>query len=237
MSKDSDSARPLLLDEIWLFQDLNSAERASIAKRLKVRHFVRNELILVRNQMSSDVHFVCRGRVRVTSFSVTGKEISYNEKEVGDIFGELAAIDGSPRATDVLALEETSTVSISREAFWQLLEEYPAINARLLKTLVGNIRSLTERVFEFTSLGVAARIRKELFRLGAQVCDEQKLDECGEISLDPAPKHIELASRVATTREAVTREINVMAKEGLLAKDGPQNLRLLNLKKLGESIE
>lgn len=237
MNKDSDSARPLLLEKIWLFQDLSSIDRANIAKRLKVRHFVRHELILARNQLSSDVHFVCRGRVRVTSFSKSGKEASFNEKMVGDVFGELAAIDGAPRATDVLALEETSTVSISRDAFWQMLEEYPAVNARLLKTLVGNIRGLTERVFEFTSMGVAARIRKELHRLGVQTLDEQKLGDSSEVSLDPAPKHAELASRVATTREAVTREINTLVKEGLLVKDGPQNLRVLDIEKLGDSID
>ncbi len=236
MNRELEPARPLLLSEIQLFQGLSSNDFTDIARRCKVRHFVRQELILARHQNSSDVHFISRGRVRITSFSKGGKETTYHDKSVGDVFGELAAIDGAARAADVVALEDTTTVSTTAEVFRDLLARYPTVNQRLLKQLAANIRGLTDRVFEFTALGVSARIRAELYRLGKSA-NEAVQEDRNRVLLDPAPKHVELASRVATTREAVTREINTLVKMGLVQKNGPQKLLLLDLNKLAEAID
>ncbi|MFK8019908.1 MAG: Crp/Fnr family transcriptional regulator [Pseudomonadales bacterium] len=240
---DSLPANPILLRDIILFRDLSSMERKEIARYLQLRHYSKNQPILARHDTGGDVHFVCKGRVRVTSFSRSGREASYNEKEVGELFGELAAIDGQSRAADVIALEDATTLHMSRADFLKVLNTYASVNKRLLQALTSNVRNLTDRVFEFTAMAVPARIRSELHRLGAQQlekpCPEKtQFERRGTISilLDPAPKHAELASRVSTTREAVTREINVMIDSGLLEKSGPQKLLITDLRALEKSL-
>jgi len=239
---DSLPANPILLRDILLFRDLSSLERKEIADYLQVRHYSKNQPILARYDAGGDVHFISKGRVRVTSFSRSGREASYNDKEVGELFGELSAIDGQSRAADVIALEDATTLHMSKADFLSVLNTYPSVNRRLLRALASNVRNLTDRVFEFTAMGVPSRIRSELHRLGVQQLEKTYPEEAPfdksekSVLLNPAPKHAELASRVSTTREAVTREINVMIDSGLLEKNGPQKLLITDLRALAESL-
>lgn len=232
------SANPLLLENIYLFQDLTNAEKAEVAKYLKVMHFAKSLQILVRHETGDDVHFICRGKVRVTIFSQSGKEASYQDKSEGELFGELSAIDGRTRAADVIALTETTTLQMTQSDFVHIIREYPSLNQRLLQSLVHNIRGLTDRVFEFTAMDVPTRIRSELLRLatGEPGRTENFKAQPVEVVLEPAPKHADIASRVSTTREAVTREINVLLDAGLIDKSGRKTLTVCNVRALAESI-
>ena len=105
------------------------------------------------------------------------------------------------------------------------------MNHALLKHLSQQIRSLTERVYEFSTLAVRNRIQAELLRLSREDAS------AGDVaSISPAPTHAELASRVATHREAVTRELRRLVKLGLVEKSG-RNLRILQVARLTEMVE
>ncbi len=99
--------------------------------------------------------------------------------------------------------------------FWQVLRDHPEVSARILKQLATLTRNLSERVFEFSALGVKNRIHAELLRLAR--------DHGGDGNsaiISPAPTHAEIASRVSTHREAVTRELNALARDGLFERRG-----------------
>ena len=76
------------------------------------------------------------------------------------------------------------------------------------------IRALTTRVYEFSTLAVKNRIQAELLRLARLASGDGK-----RARVAPAPTHSEIASRVATHREAVTRELNRLARLGLIERD------------------
>jgi CRP/FNR family transcriptional regulator, cyclic AMP receptor protein len=85
----------------------------------------------------------------------------------------------------------------------------------LLTSLIGTVRTLSERIFEFSTLAVKNRIHSELLRLARE--GER---EANTARLSPAPTHADIASRISTHREAVTRELNDLTKSGLLKRDG-----------------
>ena len=81
----------------------------------------------------------------------------------------------------------------------------------MMAYLVGLVRKLSDRVVEFSVLTVRNRIHSELLRLALE------RDGGGNtVTLSPAPRHADIASRMATHREAVTRELNALADNGLI---------------------
>ncbi len=147
------------------------------------------------------------------------------------MFGEFSAIDGEPRSADVVALGDCLVATMSDSVFWELLERHPEVVAATLKQLTSQIRALTERVFEFSTLAVNNRIHAELLRLAR---GHEGNDNTARI--EPAPTHAELASRLSTHREAVTRELNALARTGLIERDG-NALRITDVAELSRMVE
>jgi CRP/FNR family transcriptional regulator, cyclic AMP receptor protein len=161
------------------------------------------------------VFFIASGQTIVTIYSVAGKAISFRSLGPGDIFGEYAAIDGERRSASVEARSSCLIASMPANEFRKLLETEPVVALAVLKGLVRNVRSLTQRIYEFSTLAVNNRIQAELLRLASLAPKEGK-GAC----LKPAPTHAEIASRVSTHREAVTRELNRLSRIGIIARQG-----------------
>jgi CRP-like cAMP-binding protein len=167
----------------------------------------------------------------VTIFSRSGKEVSFRDLGPGQLFGDLSAIDGRPRSASVVTLSEALIVSMPAEAFWEMLRDHPDVSAGMLKELAGLVRRLSDRVVEFSTLGVKNRIHAELLRLAR----EHMRDE-NSAAINPAPTHGEIASRVSTHREAVTRELNHLTQIGLIERRRG-SLTVLDVGRLARLVE
>lgn len=201
------------LRDIAIFREVPESELDGLARRCQWRRFARDQQILGYGDDSRDVFFVVQGRVRAINYSIAGKEVSFRDIDAGDTFGEFAAIDGQPRSANIVALDDSLLASMSANVFWDVLRDHPEVAAATLKRLTAQVRTLTERVFEFSTLAVKNRIHAELLRLAR---DHMENDNVAVIS--PAPKHADIASRLSTHREAVTRELNELAHSGLLER-------------------
>jgi len=201
------------LSGIELFQDLPPEELESIARRCHWRRFVAGQDIINQDDRNRDVFFILTGAVRVILYSPTGKQVNLRDLGRGETFGELAAIDGEPRSANVSALSESVLAALPSETFWQILREHPAVAARALKRLARLVRQLSERVYEFSTLAVRDRLYTELLRMAA---NHREAD--GSALIVPAPTHADLASRISTHREAVTRELGRLSREGIVQR-------------------
>ena len=123
------------------------------------------------------------------------------------------AIRGADSLTDVLAIDESLVATLGAERFNLLLRESREANDWMLKGLVEMVRELSDRVFEVSALGVQNRVHAEVLRLAreAGIRDNRAV-------IDPAPTHPDIASRISTYREQVTRELSAMVKQGLLER-------------------
>ena len=110
-------------------------------------------------------------------------------------------------------MNRTIVAQMPSETFNDLLVEHPVLALKVMKEMVGVIRTLNERVVEFSTLGVKDRIHAELLRL-AQA--GRIVEGSGRIS--PPPTHAEIAARISTHREAVTRELKKLEREGIIEK-------------------
>ena len=206
-----------------LLSRLGDAERAVLAERWTVSRYGRDETIVAHDDEGRDCFFVIEGRARATTFSESGRVVAYRDIEPGDIFGELSAIDGSARSASVVALEELRVARLSGAAFREIVTTHPPIAWALLEHLSAQVRRMTDRVYEFSTLVVRDRLVRELLRLAAEAGEEQ-----GQARVSPAPTHFDLAAKISTHREAVSREMSTLAKLKLIEKRG-DSLILLDL--------
>ena len=219
------------LDGVEIFAAMAAEDRAALAGRCHWRRFMRGQQIIGHQEETRDVFFVIAGEVRATSYALSGKEVTYRDIAAGDMFGEYAAINGEPRSADVVALTDCLVASMSDTVFWEVLDRHPEVAAVTLKRLTSQIRVLTERIFEFSTLAVRNRIHAELLRLA-----RSHMAEDNSAVIKPAPTHAELASRVSTHREAVTRELNALAHARLVERRGDA-LRINDVAKLSRMVQ
>ena len=125
-----------------------------IQRRCRWRHYEPREPIIAYMDTSDDVFFMMAGSARVTIRSVDGKAVSFRELGPNATFGEYAAIDGGPRSASVDARTSCLVASMPAAAFLDLLETEPKLTKLLLKYFVMEIRELTTRVYEFSTLAV-----------------------------------------------------------------------------------
>lgn len=179
---------------------------------------------------SSDVYFVLNGRVRATIYSLGGKEVAFRDIGTGLQFGDLSAIDGEPRSANVVTLEDSLIAWMPPQAFWSVIEAHPSVAAALLKGFAGLVRQLSERVVEFSTLGASNRLHAELLRLARNVDAHSN-----STALPRPPTHAELASRISSHREAVSREMQRLSESGLIEK-GQGELLFHDLERLESMV-
>ncbi|MFZ5784106.1 MAG: Crp/Fnr family transcriptional regulator [Pseudomonadota bacterium] len=217
------------LRAISLFHDLPDATLARVAAACSIRTYEKNAHILSEQEPTTDVFFVLSGTVRFSSHAPTGREVIYSEISSGSLFGEFAAVDGRPRSSDAVAITECRLARMPSAAFVDLLKREGSVAFRLIELLVGKVRLASERVYEASALAVRDRLRRELLRLAGSGARNG-------IEINPAPTHYEIAARIGSHREAVTRELDRLEAAGILDVSRRQ-LRILDLERLREDTD
>jgi CRP-like cAMP-binding protein len=214
------------LDDIEILGGLTAEARRVLAGRCTWREFKPHQQILGHQEDTRTVLFLTAGKAHATIFSENGRQVTFRDINTGEMFGEFAAIDGKPRTATVEAVSRCTVATMSPDLFWETLRAEPAVMTAVLKRLVRQLRVLSEKVFESATLPVGKRIAAELLRLA-----EPLKTEVGNAVLFPAPTNTDIASRVATTRETVNRELREMTEAGIIEKHG-RTLVVPNIEKL-----
>lgn len=227
MAKHSSDA----LKSIAFFRTLDEEAFAGIAPHCTIREYAAQELIIGHTDETFDVMFLLQGLARVSIYSTDGQRVSFRDLASGTIFGELAAIDGQPRSASVECIEPCIAAVMRRPQFLAAIATQPQFAMAVLKHLTGQVRILTTRVFEFSTMAVRQRLRVELLRMAEKAATAK-----GQATLSPAPTHAEIASRISTHREAVTREFAWLESEGIIIKEG-RALKIPGLDRLRRLVE
>ncbi len=206
-------------------EGLRSALRAG-ARPTRVR---KGQIILSEGAPSTDVYFIVAGLVQFSLISTLGRETILRNMGEGQLFGELAAIDGQPRSVNVIALKDSELAVLSASDFRNFVTNTAGAGLWLAELLAARVRDLTAKTFELATMPVSNRLQGELLR---------RVDALGEATGDDDafiirnfPIHAELAARIGTHREAVSREMSQLAQEGIIVQQG-RTLRIVSLARL-----
>ena len=164
------AARPLVetLAGVPFFSGLDAASLERVGAGMRTRRFRRGEVIFHLGDPGDALFIVMSGAVKIMLPSDTGDEAILATLRAGDVFGELALLDGAPRSATATALEPTETLVLPRDQFRELLATEPAIRDALLASLAGELRRLTTHVEELHFLDITGRLASRLVRLARE---------------------------------------------------------------------
>jgi CRP/FNR family cyclic AMP-dependent transcriptional regulator len=219
------------LDTVRLLASLTPTDRAAIARQCRWRRYTADEQIIDQMSDTRDVCLIVEGRVQVVLYSMSGREITFDDVEAGGHFGELAAIDGQPRSASVIALTDTLVAFMSPLLFQDIVTNHPKIALNVMQRLAAIVRSNTGRIMDLSTLGANNRVHAELLRLAKATL---KADNTAEIT--PIPIHGDIASRVSTTRETVARVLSDLTRQGIIEKRG-HSLMVLDYERLEQMVD
>jgi CRP/FNR family transcriptional regulator, cyclic AMP receptor protein len=155
---------------------------------------------------------VLRGTVKISSLSVAGKEIVLNIIAAGEIFGEIALLDGEDRTADATAMTDCELLVVDRRDFLPLLENNPELSGMLLRVLCQRLRQTSAQVEDVIFRHLESRIAKSLLHLARSVGEHGADGRALGIRLSQQ----ELGNIVGSSRESVNRQLQLWHKAGLV---------------------
>ena len=220
-----------LLGQHFLLKHLAAAELDQLARMAITRLCRPNEAIFLKGDPGNSMMAVVRGRVRICSYSSEGREVILNVINPGQVFGEIALIDGGSRTADAFAMEATELVVLSRRDFLPFLERNPQVCIKLLEVLCERLRATSAQVEDFFFLDLRSRLAKRLLAAADHAANNGAGGDPGTVRLS---QHM-LASMIGTSREAVNKQLRAWEEEDLIAlKRGV--VKIINRQRLEEIV-
>jgi len=197
------------LAKLAFFRDADPAALAEAAPSARWLSVGAGELLVDFGDQTDDVFLVAEGAVRVVVRTPLGQEVILGDLDAGDLFGEMASIDGAPRSANVSTLRPTRLCRLPARAFLEIVLRSRPVSLRLMQVLTARLRLQDERMTELALLPVRHRLAAELLRLS-----RPRGHGGGRVVSPPPPQHV-LAARIGARRETMSRALGELAREGL----------------------
>ena len=200
------------LNKFPLLEGIDETALKKIAGVLQVRSASKGQPILHKGGVGDNLLFLLSGRLQAVDITEDGREIGLAFLQAGDYFGELSVIDGLPRSATVVACEPSIYGLLPRAHALQLMHNQPLIAERMFKRLASGIR----RASGFrTILGIPNAYQ----RVYALLDYLAKKSPGGLVVIDRLPTQQEISIMVNTSRETVSRAMQVLIQRGVVEKD------------------
>ena len=128
------------LRKVPLFDCLDEAELESLAALTVARTYDKGQMIILADDVGESFFMISQGEVKISIVHEDGREVIFSMLGPGQVFGELALLDGRPRSANVVALRDSELVSLRRRDFLQLLCDKPGVATAMLAELASRLR-------------------------------------------------------------------------------------------------
>ena len=211
---DSPARRPVdgiaLLQGHPVFGALAPAHIKQLGSFARVRRIASGTTLFVKGDPGTALFAVVSGTVKITVPSIDGREATFNLLHAGEIFGEIALLDGQPRSADAIATTDCELIVIERRDVLGFVHGEPKVAMKLIELLCARLRVAGAREEEVVFLNLPARLARLLLRLledSAAAADKNKLSITQQ----------EISEMLGTTRESVNKHLQIWARRGVIA--------------------
>lgn len=180
------------------------------------------ETLFLKGDPGDALYGVRRGRVLITTSTPAGKQLTLNVLGSGDLFGEIALLDGRKRTADAIASGRTELFVIRRADFQKLLRDQPEIALRLIELLCERTRWTSERMEEASLHALPRRLASRLVKLADDFGEEIEMSQ------------EDLSVLVGAARETVNRQLQEWRKAGIIEL-GRSRVRIVDMGRLKAS--
>ena len=176
-----------------------------------VTAFPKNTVIINEGDHTNQVYFIRSGRVKVFLRSADGKKVDINVLEAGDCFGEMV-IDGGSRSASVVTMVASQLSIIPQSAFKDFVARKPEFALQIILKLILRTRELLNNVKSLALLDVYGRVVRTLLELATR--------ESGRLIVKEKLSAQDIAHRIGTSRESVSRVLRDLIRGGYILMDG-----------------
>lgn len=187
-----------------------------------VRSFPKNSVLVQESDKSDQFYILLSGKLKVFLADDDGKEIVVDMLSPKQYFGEMA-LDGESRSASVMTVEASKLAVVQREDFKRFLAENPDAALALIVTLIRRARNLTRTIGNLALLDVYGRVARLLI--------DNASDESGKLVVTEKMSQQEIAQRIGSSREMVSRILSDLKEGGYLSLDGGRIVIKQNLPK------
>ena len=203
---------PARAQRVQLFFGLGSEEINSIAAHARSVRKGRGEFIYMPGDRSDLVYILRQGRVKLSVLSESGKEIAIDIIQPGEIFGEFALIDESPRSNMAQALDDMLMWVFPKRDFMHLLAGQPKLALSYIRLVGDRRRRMEKKLSDITSKAVSGRVCELLHELSTSACE---VDPAASDYLVPLTHH-DVASLIGAARQTTTTVLNDLERRGII---------------------
>jgi CRP-like cAMP-binding protein len=202
-----------------MFADLGTDELARISGLCHTQQLGLGEVLFQKGDSGDALFGVRRGQIRIETGAADGSRLTLNFMGPGDLFGEVAVLDGQSRTADATAGEPTELFVLRREDFLSHLEREPRVAIKIIQLLCQRIRWQSERMEESVLQPLPVRLARRLCALATDYGSEVHISQ------------EQLGVFVGAARESVNRQLQLWRKEDILDLQRGRIL-LLNMNRL-----
>lgn len=203
-----------LLHRVPVFSTLSSEELEHVAQVAVPRRFEAGEVVFKEGDEGSTCYIVRSGRARAVREHADGRSITLAHFGPGDIFGEMAMLDGERRSATVESIEATDAIAILSADMHRLLREYPDISVKLIAALGQRLRETNERLARQSFQTVQSRVAAALAELVLTARMEGQTE--GDVVI--MSTQAELAQLAGSSRESASRFLAVLERAGIISQ-------------------
>ena len=214
----TDSSPPSKLDVLadhWLFENFGKEELRSVERHIRFQKFGANEVIFRKGDPGLGMMAVLRGRIKIRVSSPSEREMVLNIIDEGQVFGEIALLDGMERTADAVAMVPSELLVLDRREFVPFLGRHAETCMKLIGVLCQRLRQTSEQLEDAVFLLQAARLGKTLLRLAGNY--GQQIERGIRIDLKLSQR--EFGALVGIRREAMNRQLAEWRDSGLISID------------------
>ena len=205
-----------LLRRVSIFEGLDDEALENLSNCLKTNDYPKDGVIVSQDDPGDALFVIEKGRVKVGLYGESGREVILTIFRDGDFFGEMSLLDGQPRSANVIALESTRVLVLSRDDFVHHLEQRPSTALKVLAEMCLRLRRADDIIGNLALLDVYGRVARILIEMAKNEGESQ--DE--GILIKERPTQQDLASMIGTTRETVSRVLSEFQRRGFLSMQG-----------------
>jgi CRP/FNR family transcriptional regulator/CRP/FNR family cyclic AMP-dependent transcriptional regulator len=207
-----------LLRTVPIFSELSDEDIGGLARLCTKRRYPKDTVVFFENEEGDSLFMILSGRVKVTILGDDGREIILSILNPGDFFGEMALLDNEPRSATAIAVEDTELLCLQRSDFQTVLGDNRMITTGLIKVLTARLRKANHQISTLALLDVYGRVARVILEMARE--EGRRLKD-GRIAFRRAT-HQEIANRIGTTRETVTRTLKDLERQHLIHVEGKE---------------
>ncbi|MEZ5842582.1 MAG: Crp/Fnr family transcriptional regulator [Hyphomicrobiaceae bacterium] len=204
-----------VLGEVAAFEGLPTMTLKAVAGEMRPAGFTAGQSIFSRGDTGQELYVVLKGRVRLSVLTLEGRELSFTHATEGQMFGEIAMLDGGPRTADATAVNAVEAASLGQPQLRRLMAADPELAMALIRCLCGRLREADMQLEGVALHRIEVRLARYLIGLARQ---RKPGTEAGIVEVDLAMSQSELALLVGASRPKVNGALVALEEQGAITR-------------------